>query len=130
MAPQQLGRRGGAYDARKNDVFGLGCVLYEASALKPAFQAFNMVGLVKKVSRQLKRLGITAWYKATDCDHMMPKGSSKTIMQALKSCSSMSGAGASVTKQQNELHAHVLRRSQQETHLHCHHTTLRSGAAW
>ncbi|PNH05510.1 Serine/threonine-protein kinase Nek1, partial [Tetrabaena socialis] len=33
-----------------NDVWGLGCVLFELSALKPAFQAFNMAGLVKKVT--------------------------------------------------------------------------------
>ncbi|KAG2493233.1 hypothetical protein HYH03_008649 [Edaphochlamys debaryana] len=33
-----------------NDIWGLGCVLYEVSALKPAFQAFNMAGLIKKVA--------------------------------------------------------------------------------
>ncbi|GLC62785.1 hypothetical protein PLESTB_001939300 [Pleodorina starrii] len=33
-----------------NDVWGLGCVLFELSALKPAFQAFNMTGLIKKVT--------------------------------------------------------------------------------
>lgn len=48
MAPQLLGSNV-EYDGYKNDIWGLGCVLYEASALKPAFSAFNMAGLVKKV---------------------------------------------------------------------------------
>ncbi|EFJ40120.1 NimA-related protein kinase 9 [Volvox carteri f. nagariensis] len=33
-----------------NDIWGLGCVLFELSALKPAYQAFNMAGLIKKVT--------------------------------------------------------------------------------
>ncbi|GFR46043.1 hypothetical protein Agub_g7512 [Astrephomene gubernaculifera] len=33
-----------------NDIWGLGCVLFELSALKPAFQAFNMAGLIRKVT--------------------------------------------------------------------------------
>jgi serine/threonine protein kinase len=49
MAPQLL-RKHVQYDGYKNDIWGLGCVLYEASALQAAFQAFNMAGLVKKVS--------------------------------------------------------------------------------
>jgi hypothetical protein len=31
-------------------MWALGCVLFELSALKPAFNAFNMPGLVKKVT--------------------------------------------------------------------------------
>ena len=37
------------YDGPKNDIWGLGCVIYELSALKAAFSAFNMEGLVRKV---------------------------------------------------------------------------------
>jgi serine/threonine protein kinase len=33
------------------DVWALGCVMYEATALKPAFSAFNMSGLVQKVGQ-------------------------------------------------------------------------------
>ncbi|MEW5315749.1 MAG: hypothetical protein WDW38_007155 [Sanguina aurantia] len=34
----------------KNDLWGLGCVLYELAALKPAFQACNMSGLVRRIT--------------------------------------------------------------------------------
>ncbi|KAG1654791.1 hypothetical protein FOA52_005726 [Chlamydomonas sp. UWO 241] len=34
----------------KNDMWAMGCVMYELSALKPAFQAFNMSALVKKIT--------------------------------------------------------------------------------
>mmetsp|Transcript_37144 Transcript_37144/g.82632 ORF Transcript_37144/g.82632 Transcript_37144/m.82632 type:complete len:632 (+) Transcript_37144:231-2126(+) len=34
----------------KNDIWALGCVMFELSALRPAFRAFNMEGLVKKIT--------------------------------------------------------------------------------
>eukprot|EP00197_Chlamydomonas_leiostraca_P007982 CAMPEP_0202864508 /NCGR_PEP_ID=MMETSP1391-20130828/4721_1 /ASSEMBLY_ACC=CAM_ASM_000867 /TAXON_ID=1034604 /ORGANISM="Chlamydomonas leiostraca, Strain SAG 11-49" /LENGTH=739 /DNA_ID=CAMNT_0049544255 /DNA_START=99 /DNA_END=2318 /DNA_ORIENTATION=- len=49
MAPQLM-QSDVEYNPPSNDMWGLGCVLYELSALKPAFTAFNMQGLVKKVT--------------------------------------------------------------------------------
>ncbi|KAL6756189.1 NimA-related protein kinase 9 [Haematococcus lacustris] len=49
MSPQLLGDKV-KYDGKANDMWSLGCVLYEMSALKPAFSAFNMTGLVRKVT--------------------------------------------------------------------------------
>lgn len=38
------------YD-KKSDIWSLGCVIYEAIALKPPFRANDMEGLYKKVTR-------------------------------------------------------------------------------
>lgn len=38
------------YD-KKSDIWSLGCVIYEAIALKPPFRANDMGGLYKKVTR-------------------------------------------------------------------------------
>jgi len=46
MSPQQISDQ--AYD-EKSDIWSLGCILYEACALAPPFQAKTLVGLASKI---------------------------------------------------------------------------------
>ena len=48
MAPEVLSERPYGH---ASDIWSLGCVLYELAALRPAFSAFNMGGLVDKVKK-------------------------------------------------------------------------------
>ncbi|GBF87695.1 hypothetical protein Rsub_00406 [Raphidocelis subcapitata] len=48
MSPELLSSRGYGF---KSDTWSLGCVFYELTAQRPAFQAFNIHGLVAKIRR-------------------------------------------------------------------------------
>jgi len=48
MSPELLSQRKYCY---KTDVWSLGCVMYELTALHPAFNAFNLPGLVNKIKK-------------------------------------------------------------------------------
>ncbi|KAG1666677.1 hypothetical protein FOA52_013589 [Chlamydomonas sp. UWO 241] len=48
MSPEVLSRK--RYDY-KTDVWSLGCVFYELSSFRPAFNAFNLNGLVSKITK-------------------------------------------------------------------------------
>ena len=48
MSPEILKKK--PYSAMEADLWALGCVMYELTALKPAFSSFNAEGLMKRIS--------------------------------------------------------------------------------
>lgn len=67
LSPELLSQRGYCF---QSDLWSLGCVFYELTARRPAFNAFNIQGLVAKIRRH-KAPPLPPGYSAAWADVVM-----------------------------------------------------------